>query len=71
MMGDDELVGLGLATSSCNNGNCFTKSLFSDVWHSSVAFSMTLVDLVANNFVVQEVFLFFVFFFFPLPNRSF
>jgi hypothetical protein len=32
---------------------------------------MTLVDLVAGNFVVQELFLLLVFFFFPLPNMSF
>jgi hypothetical protein len=42
MMGDNELVGLGLATSSRDNGSYFAKSLLTAVWHNSITFSTTL-----------------------------
>jgi hypothetical protein len=71
MMGDDEPVRLGPVASFYDNGNCLAKSLLSVVWHNFVVFFPTLVDFVVGNFVVQELFLFLVFFFFPLPNRGF
>jgi hypothetical protein len=41
------------------------------MWHNFTIFLMTLVDLVARNFVIQKLFLLIVFFFFPLLNMSF
>ncbi len=70
MMGDDEPARLGPTTSFRDNDNCFAKSLLSTVWHSSATFSMTLVDLVTNNFVVQELLLL-VFFFPHCQTRAF
>jgi hypothetical protein len=41
MMGDDEPVGLGPTTSSCNNGNYLAKSLLATAWHNFAIFSIT------------------------------
>jgi len=41
MMGDNERTRLGRATSSHDNGSCFTRSLLAAMWHSSATFLTT------------------------------